>query len=477
MGYKVGEDKKQPLLLPASLDDYVPNDHICRVIYAFTEQLDMAALGYKYSECKSTGCRPYDPRMMLNLYIYGYLHRVRSSRRLRDEARRNVEAMWLMEGLQPDDKTICNFRKDNAKAMKPTFREFVLMCREAGLYGGELVATDGTKIRANNSLKNNHNRIVVGNELSRIDKRISRYMAELDQGDKEEEGEEDPGRAEIREALERLKQRKAKYEELKKRTEAEGEISTVDPDARMMRPGGEGRPLDVCYNVQTVVDSKNHLIVDFEVTNCANDSGELYKMSQKAKEAMGVQRLTNLADKGYYNSKEIAACEGNGITCLVAKGKPGGPKKAEGYNHEDFVYDLENDQYICPKGERMRYICNKKHISGREYWAYANYVACGKCQCKAKCTTYRYREILRLQCQDTLDTVDERTRKNKALYRKRQEIVEHVFGTIKAVWGYKQYLCRRKPKVTAETALTYLAYNMRRVFNINKGNGLKLAMV
>jgi hypothetical protein len=385
--------------------------------------------------------------------------------------------MWLMEGLQPDDKTICNFRKDNTAALSLTFREFVIMCREAGLYGGELEATDGTKIRADNSLKNNHNRIVVGNELSRIDKRISRYMAELEQGDKEEEGEEEPSGGEIREALERLKQRKAKYEELKRRTEEEGEVSTVDPDARLMRPGGEGRPLDVCYNVQTVVDSKNKMIVGFEVTNRANDSGELFRMSQKAKEALGVERLTNLADKGYYHGKEIAACEENGVTCLVAKGKPGGPKKAEGFNHEDFVYDRENDQYICPKGERMKHTRDQKHISGREYRVYANYGACWKCRCKPECTTYQHREVLRQQCQDILDEVDERTRKNKALYRKRQEIVEHPFGTIKAVWGYRQFLCRTLVKVTAETALAYLAYNMRRAFNIYRENGLKLAMV
>ena len=477
MGYKVGEDKKQPLLLPASMDEYVPKDHICRVICAFTERLDMAALGYKYAECKSTGCRPYDPRMMLNLYIYGYLHRVRSSRRLRDEARRNVEAMWLMEGLQPDDKTICNFRKDNAGALGRTFREFVIRCREIGLYGGWLVATDGTKIRANNSLRNNHNRTVVGNELSRIEKRISRYMEELEQGDKEEEGEEEPSGDEIRAALERLKERKGKFEELKRRTEEEGEVSTVDPDARLMRTGGDGRPLDACYNVQAVVDSKNHMIADYGVTNCANDSGELFRMSRKAKEALGVERLTNLADKGYYHGKEIAACEGSGVTCLVAKGRPGGPKKAEGFNTKDFEYDRENDQYVCPKGERMRHTRDQRHISGREYRVYANYGACGKCQCKPECTTYHHREVLRQRCQDILDKVDERTRKNKGLYRKRQEIVEHVFGTIKAVWGYRQFLCRTLVKVAAETALTCLAYNMRRAFNIQKEKGMKLAMV
>jgi hypothetical protein len=385
--------------------------------------------------------------------------------------------MWLMDGLQPDDKTICNFRKDNAEALGRTFREFVIMFRETGLYGRELVATDGTKIRANNSLKNNHNRIVVGNELSRIDNRIRGYMAELEQGDKEEEGEEGPSGEEIRAALERLKRRKAKYEELKARTEAEGEVSTVDPDARMMRTGGEGRPLDVCYNVQTVVDSKNHMRVDFEVTNRANDSGELYKMSRKAKEALEVERLTKLADTGYYHGKEIAACEGSGITCLVAKGKAGGPKKAEGFNKKDFVYDREHDRYICPKGQRLRHTRDEKHVSGREYQVYGNYRACSKCEFKAECTTNQQREVLRQRCQDILDEVDERTRKNKGLYRKRQEIVEHVYGTIKAVWGYRQFLCRTKGKVAAETALACLAYNLRRAFNIHTGNGLKLAMV
>jgi transposase len=238
---------------------------------AFTEQLDMAALGYKYAECKGTGCRPYDPCTMLNLYIYGYLHRVRSSRRLRDETRRNVEVMWLMEGLTPDDKTICNFRKDNTKPLKETFREFSRMCRRMGLYGGELIATDGTKFRANNALKNNHNETVVENELSRIDKKISEYMNMLEQGDKEEKGEEEPKAMEIRAALDRLKQRKAKFESLEARVKEEGEVSTVDADSRLMRCAGNSRQLSVCYNVQTAVDSKNKLIVDFDLTNCAND--------------------------------------------------------------------------------------------------------------------------------------------------------------------------------------------------------------
>jgi transposase len=476
MRYKTGIDKKQISLLPATLDDYVPEDHICRVIDAFTVQLDMAALGYKYAECKSTGCRPYDPRMMLNLYIYGYLHRVRSSRRLRDEASRNIEAMWLMQGLKPDDKTICNFRKDNAAALKKTFREFAIMCRELGLYGRELGATDGTKVRADNSLKHNHNRVVVENELSRIDRKIGEYMEALEQADGEEEGTDRPSGSEIRAALEKLRQRRDRAGELHKRGQEEGEVSTVDSEARLMRTGGEGRKLDVCYNMQVVADSEHHLIVDFEVTNCSNDSGNLHAMSEKAKDILGVDSLTNLADKGYYNGEAIAACEGNGVTCLVAKPRPGGAKKAKEFSHERFMYDRDNDLYVCPCQARLPYMRDKKASTGKEYRVYANYAACGECLRKAECTAYKYREILRLPYQDVLDAVEERTKKNKGLYRRRQEIVEHIFGTIKAVWGYRQFLCRGMEKVAAETALSCLAYNMRRAFNVYKEKGLKLAV-
>ena len=477
MRYKTGVDRKQISLLPTTLDDYIPEDHICRVIDSFTGLLDMAALGYKYAECRSTGCRPYDPRMMLNLYIYGYLNKVRSSRRLEDETKRNVEVMWLIQDLKPDNRTICNFVKDNAKALKGTTREFAIMCRELGLYGKELEATDGMKVRANNALKNNHNQIVVENELSRIDKKIEEYLKALEEGDKEEEEAGTPGSSEIRAALERLKERREEVDELHKRVREEGEVSTVDGEARLMRTGGEGRKLDVCYNMQVVADSKYHLIVDFEVTNCANDSGNLYIMSEKAKNILEVKSFTNLADKGYYNGEAIAACEGNGVTCLVSKPRPGGAKKAKEFSHESFIYDRDKDLYVCPCRCLLPYMRNRKAGSGKEYRVYANYSACGGCLRKAECTTYKYREILKLPYQDVLDAVEERTKKNKVLYHKRQEIVEHIFGTIKAVWGYRQYLRRGKEKVSAETALTCLAYNMRRVFNVYKEKGMRLAMV
>jgi transposase len=472
MGYKTGVDKKQLALLPVCLDDYVPEDHICRVISEFTGQMDMVGLGYRYAECKTTGCRPYDPRMMLNLYIYGYLHRVRSSRRLRDEAARNVEAMWLLDGLTPDDKTISNFRKDNAQTLRETFRVFVRACRGLGLYGEELVATDSSKFRANNSLKNTHGKAVVKNELERIDRKIDEYIKTLDQADMEAEGEKEPGKAELKAALERLKERKGEYEGLQTRIEQEGEVSTVDPDARLMRSAGDGRAIDSGYNVQTVVDGKYHLIVDFEVTGCSADSGELYRMSQRAKEALEVEGLTNLADRGYYSGQEMAACEKSGVACLVAKKKSGGEKKAEGFTLESFVYDEGNDWYVCPCGNRLPYRGNKKR-NAREYRRYANYKACAHCPRRPECTKCNYREIDRLPYQGIFDTIDERTRANKALYQKRKEIVEHPFGTVKAVWGYKQFLCRTIEKVTAEMSLAYLAYNMRRVVNIFKESRLK----
>jgi len=473
MGYKAGVDKKQLALLPASVDEYVPEDHICRVIHAFIGQLDMSALGFKHAEATSTGSPPYDPRMLLGLYLYGYLHRVRSSRRLEAETMRNVEVMWLLDGLRPDDKTISNFRKDNTHALREAFRAFVQMCRRLGLYGEELVATDSVKFRAQNSLKRNYNETVVKNELSRIEKKIAEYMNALEQGDREEAGEERPSAAAIRCALEALKERKVKFEALHKRVEAEGEISAVDSEARLMRSGGDGRKLDVGYNVHTVVDSKYHMIVGFELTNNAHDSGNLYRMSEQAKEAMEASELTNLADKGYYNSEDIARCEGSGVSCLVAKPRAGGaPRKAEGFNREDFVYDGENDRYICPCKNPLEYRRTVKKNGGREYRVYANYPACNSCPMKSECTKYKYREIIRLPCQDVVDIVDKRTRDNKELYHRRQEIVEHVFGTVKAVWGYKQFLCRGKQKVTGETSLAYMAYNMRRVVNIFKESKL-----
>jgi len=474
MGYKTGTPKDQYTLMPMSLDEYVPEEHMCRVISAFTGQLDMKELGYKYADCKGLGNRPFDPRMMLNLYLYGYLNRVRSSRRLEAETHRNVEVMWLMEGLTPDDKTISNFRKDNTEALRKTFRAFVKMLRKLDLYGGEVEATDGTKFRANNSRKNNHNKTTVERELSRMEKQISEYMNGLEQADKEEAEEAAPSAEKIKEALEKLNERKIKFEELLSRVESEGEVSTVDPDARLMHSGGDARKLDVCFNVQTITDSKHGLIAGFDVSGSSSDTGNMQAMSELAKEDLEVETFTNLADKAYYDGEDIAACEENGVTCLVVKPRSGGASKAEGYTHDCFTYDREKDSYLCPCGNELRYMRQQRRRNGKEYRIYANYSACSLCPRRKECTKSKYRQILRSMYQDILDQVDQRTTINKELYRKRQELAEHPFGTVKSVWGFKQFLCRRKPKVTAETALTFSAYNLRRAINIFASKGVSL---
>jgi transposase len=476
MSHKIGIDKKQQLLLPKSLDEYVSEDHICRVIQAFTGQLNIKALGFKYAECKQTGSRPYDPRMMLDLYIYGYLHRVRSSRRLHSETIRNVEVMWLLDGLSPDDKTISNYRKDNALAIHKTFNEFARMGRELGLYGGTLIAVDGTKIRAVNSRDNNYNKAAVEKEQRRIEKQINDYLTALDENDALEEEEEEPSAEAIRAALEKLKQRKEKCEKVEKQLATEREVSTVDPDARLMHCGGDARPFNVCYNVQTAVDSKNHMIVGFDVTNEPYDSGNLDKMTGKAMEVMRVESLTCLADKGYYNGRDLAACERKGVMCLVAKPKLGGTRKAEGYTRLSFEYDKGEDCYICPSKNRLKFTGIYKGADGVESRRYGNYAACKGCTVKRNCTNYS-RVILRRPDEDMLGIVEERTLKNKALYRRRSEIIEHPFGTIKSVWGYRSFLCRTKAKVSAETALAFLAYNLRRFMNIMTENGTNPVLV
>ena len=468
MGYKQGKDMQQLSFL--CLDDYVPHNHICRAIYAFVTGLDMIDLNFKYAQTKDVGAPPFDPRAMLMLYIYGYLNRVRSSRRLEAETLRNVEVMWLMAGLLPDNRTICEFRKNNAKVLKAVFKQFVLLCKGIDLLGGVTVATDGTKFRANCSKKNIMTKSSVERELSHLDKLISEYMNELEKNDAAETNEDKPDANRIEEIIKGLKAKKEDLESYTKRLETEKEISVIDPDAKLMKSGGDARKIDACYNVITVVDDKNKLIVDFDVTKNPNDLGQLHDISIEAKEILETGSLKNLADSGFYSGKDIDACERDGITCLVAKPAPGGKKKEEGFTRESFIYNKENDYYVCPNKKRLQYK-RLKVTKGKLNKIYSNYSACTNCPKKTKCTERKFREIERSIYQDTLDIIDERTKNNKALYRRRQEIVEHPFGTVKAVWGYKQFLCRTLPKVAGETSLAYLAYNFRRVFNILNEQG------
>lgn len=487
MPYIQGENREQMTLTPMCLDDYIEDDNICRVISAYVYSLDMVALGFKYAEPKNTGRPPHNPASLLMLYLYGYLNRIRSSRRLETETKRNVEVMWLMEKVMPDDKTICNFRKDNAIALKRVFREFSLWCNRQGLYDKELIAVDGTKIRANSSRKNIFTKRSTEKELLSIDKKISEYINELEAADAAEENEVKLSPDTIKEILEHLNKKKENLDNRLKQIEANGgkEISTVDPDAHFMHQGGDGRNLDACYNVQTVVDSKNKLIIEFDVSTCPDDKGALPQMTQAAKEIMGVSEINVVADKGYYDGSDIAECEKKGTACYIPAVENYIHAPDRKFNRSNFRYDKENDCYICPENKYLpfRYFekGNRNTDPKRYRRVYHNSEACRDCPSRAKCTPRKTggRTVKRLPDQYALDIVSERmaTANGREIMKRRSNIVEHPFGTTKYIWGYRQFLCRTQEKVTGEQSLVFLAYNLRRIFNIFKGNGKSMLQV
>ena len=482
MPYIQGENREQLTLVPICLDDYISGDSICRVIAAYVSSLDMAALGFKYAQTKETGRPPHNPASMLMLYLYGYLNRIRSSRRLEAETKRNVEVMWLMEKLTPDDKTICNFRKDSTAALRKVFREFNLWCNRQGLYSKKLVAVDGSKIRANSSRRNIHTQKGTEKELASVEKKISEYMNELEKNDAEEADESKVSPGAIREILERLNTKKDTLQDWLKQIGTNGgkEISTVDPDAHIMHMGGDGRKLDACYNVQSVVDEKHKLIVDFDVSTCPDDKGALPQMTENAKEIMGVDEIAVAADKGYYDGEDIEQCEKNGTVCYIPKTADNAHSPDRNYDRRNFQYDSDNDCYTCPEGQALYFKRLNKRGEAAPSRLYENPRVCNNCPKRELCTTNKLgRKLHRETHQDALDIVNARMLTDEAqqILRERKKIVEHPFGTTKAVWGYRQFLCRGQEKTTAEMSLTFLAFNFRRVFNIMKENGKNMVEI
>lgn len=466
MSYIKGKNRNQITLFPEAIDDYITPDNPVRVIEAFVNSLDMKELGFKRNVPNCIGRPSYDPRDLLKLYLYGYLNRVRSSRRLEMEAARNLEVMWLLRKLKPDFKTIADFRKDNTEALKNVFKQFSQLCREWDLYGQEIIAVDGSKFRASNSKQNNFNKKKLKQRLKYIDEKISTYLQELDDNDQDEADIHVPSAEEIKQRIEELEKRKAKYEAMQKEMEEKkiDEISTTDPDARMMAV--DGNALNVCYNVQTAVDHKNKLIVDYEVINVPSDQGQLGEMAKRAKEILDVDEIKALADKGYYSYTDLKKCEEEQIETYVAKQKQAGGGKDPKFYPDRFQYDPEQNIYLCPAGQSL-YPGWIRKINGVQYQVYENYRVCKTCKFKDKCTSSKKgRTISRNLDQEFLDKVDKRTQENKELYTQRQMIVEHPFGTIKRIWGYSYFLTRGLVSVKAESALSFLAYNFRRAMNI-----------
>jgi len=351
MSYIEGESREQRVLFPEVLDDYISEENLVRFIDAFVDGLEMEELGFDRTAPKETGRPPYDPRDLLKLYIYGYLNRVRTGRTLERECQRNVELMWLMRKLRPDFKTITDFRKDNRKAFRGVFRQFVLLCKGLGLVGGELVAVDGSKFKAVNSGQRNFSQKKLEERLKKIDEKVERYLDEMDRGD--EEGKDtEISAAELKQKIEKLKERKGRYEELLKELGASGQsqVSLTDPESRAMAltPRGE-----VSYNVQTAVDQKHHLIVEQDVTNEGLDNHQLFTMAQKTKQMLGQDELQVVADMGYYNHEELKRCEEAGITTYVSKPLVSKNTARGLFGKEKFVYEADGDCYRCPAKERL----------------------------------------------------------------------------------------------------------------------------
>jgi len=466
MGYIEGEDRNQIILFPESIDEYVSDNNSIRIIDEYIKQLDLKRLGFKRAVNPLMGRPPYHPKDMLKLYLYGYLNRIRSSRRLEQEAIRNLEVIWLLKKLKPDFKTIADFRKDNKKALKKVFRDFSKLCDEWELFGKELVAIDGSKFRACNSKKNNYSTKKLERHLKYLDEKIEGYLKELDDHDQIESPDRQPDANTIKERIQQLRERKEKYESYQKKLKQSGEneISTTDPDSRLM---ANHNNVEVSYNVQTTVDAKHKLIADFKVTQKPNDLGELDNMALRAKKLFGDKAFEVLADKGYYQAKDLKKCTKNGITVYITKQVYANGTKDQAFYSDQFKYDPEKKVYICPGGKELHYYRIRKREGKIIGYEYHNDAACKKCEFKERCTKAKKgRTICRHADQDFLDRIDSQTKRNLKKYKLRQMIVEHPFGTVKRGWGAYFFLTKRKVSVSAEISLSFLAYNLKRAINI-----------
>jgi len=459
-----GESRSQITLFPEAVDEYIEEDNPVRVIDVFVDDLDLSALGFKTVPA-DTGRPAYHPGVMLKLFIYGYLNRVQSSRRLEREAGRNVELMWLLGRLAPDFKTIADFRRDNTKAIKRVSREFVLLCRKLDLFADSLVAIDGSKFKAVNNRNRNFTQAKIKHRLKQIDESIARYLGQIASADRVDRSNAKVKKEGLNEKISKLKQEVERLNETERELQKtpDGQVSLTDPDARSMATSGRGSGL-VGYNAQAAVDSKHHLIVTHEMTNQGHDRAQLSNMATQAKTVLDVDELTVVADRGYYSGEEIKACEEGGIRTYLPKNQTSGNQAKGYYGKRDFIYHPQDDEYECPAGERAIYRFtreeNGKQI--RRYWS----SACTRCALKPQCTTGKNRRISRWEHEAILDTVEARLEQAPEMMKVRRSTVEHPFGTIKYWMGATHFQMKTLKHVGTEMSLHVLAYNMKRVIKI-----------
>ena len=460
-----GDDRKQVALLPECVDDYIGQDNPVRVIEAFVDELDLSELGFNGTTPALTGRPSYHPGAMLKIYIYGYLNRVPSSRRLERECQRNVELMWLTGRLAPDFKTIADFRRDNGPAIRNVCRRFVELCRGLKLLSSDMVAIDGSKFKAVNSRDRNFTAGKIDKRQQQIEESVQRYLDMIESADRTSPTGFDVKTMRLYEKIALLRQRMRELEQIREqlKKEPDKQLSLTDPDSRSMTSGGK-RTGTVGYNVQTAVDTKHHLIVEHEVTNIGGDHSQLSRMALSARNAMGKLKLKVLADRGYFSGPDIRVCELAGIATYVPKPLTSASRKKGLFTKRDFIYVARNDEYRCPAGERaiLRFKSVEKGMNLNVYWP----SACPRCHLKERCSPSDYRRIRRWEHEHVLEAMQRRLDRKPDAMTIRRSTVEHVFGTLKHWMGATHFLTRTLGRVSTEMSLQVLAYNLKRVMNI-----------
>ncbi|TDF94208.1 IS1182 family transposase [Paraburkholderia guartelaensis] len=462
-----GADRNQATLLPECLEDFIAEDNPVRIVDAFVEELDLASLGFEGATPATTGRPSYHPAVLLKIYIYGYLNRVQSSRRLERECQRNVELMWLIGRLAPDFKTIAEFRRSNGEGIRNVCRRFVMICRNLKLFTEAVVAIDSSKFKAVNSRDSNFTPNKIDRRQEQIEQSIQRYLEALETADRTQPAEVEAKTERLREKIDTLREQ---MRDLDRAAELlkdlpEKQISLTDPDSRSMISQAKGTGV-VGYNVQVAVDTKHHLIVTHEVTNVGSDRAQLSPMAKAAREAMGKNKLQALADRGYFSAPEIKACDDADIEALVPKSQTSGAKADGRFDRGDFIYIASDDQYLCPAGQRAIYrytsVESANLLKLRTYWS----SACPHCPIRSQCTPAPYRRIRRWEHEAVLEQMQQRLDRQLDAMTIRRRTVEHVFGTLKHWMGSTHFLMRRLGHVATEMNLHVLAYNLKRVIGI-----------
>lgn len=466
MKFIQGQNRTQTFLFPISIDQTIAHDNEVRLIDLFVEKLDLGELGFDI-DFEENGRPAYHPADLLKLFIYGYMNRIRSSRQLEKECKRNIEVLWLLKQLAPDHNTISNFRRDNKKAIKGVFRQTVKMAQYFKLIGAQLIAGDSTKLRAQNSKKNNYNQKKIDRHLAYIDNKLEEYQKALKENDGDKE--------EIKEEIKKQEKRKKEYQNLEQKLKESGQpqISTSDPDSRHLIT--RNNITEVAYTAQTIVDAENNIPIDYKITN-SNDKKAMGNMLRRTKSILRHNTFTALFDKGYHTGSELAIADSMNINTIVAIPSLSGASHAPNldYDVENFTYNKENDTYTCPQGHILtsnKYWHNAKNSLGEVSYRFKNYTTkqCKTCKVRELCTksAANGKQVRRSEYSQNIENNKKRLLRSKKIYKRRQAIVEHPYGTIKRQWGFNYIITKKYfERAEADFGLIMTAYNLRRIFNL-----------